>query len=466
LIQVAAERAHGALRVLRGTTPPAQLVAPRKRDTEADDLVAYDVIDLTLRMGEALISAGSPVAGVTATVLRVAAAYGLTSCQVDITFTSITLSVTRDNGEPVTSMRVVQFRAADYSRLAAIYRLADDAIAGLPLAEALERLDTIIHAPHPYQRWVVTLALAGLAAAVAGLLGGGPEVAVVAACVTAAIDRLQRWLNAWGLPLFFQQAAGAALATGVAVGLAYATPHLPVAASLFKPSLVVASGIVVLLAGLGLVGSVEDAISGHYLTAGARTFEVVLNTVGIVVGVAAVLDISHRGGLVPAVPGAVHLRVSLVGLIAIAAAISGCWALSSYAGPRAVLVAAAGGGVGYAIYAGCRDLGIGVTVASGVAALLVGAIADVAGDRFGVPALVVATSGVVPLLPGLGIYRALFALVNGTPQQGITLLLGAVTIGLGLASGVALGAFIARPLRAEADRWERRVRRMARSSRD
>lgn len=462
LVQVAAERAHGALRVLRGTTPPAQLVAPRKRDTEADDLVAYDVIDLTLRMGEALISAGSPVAGVTATVLRVAAAYGLTSCQVDITFTSITLSVTRDDGEPVTAMRVVQVRAADYSRLAAVYRLADDAIAGLSLAEALERLDTIIHQPHPYQRWVVTVALAGLAAAVAGLLGGGPAVAAVAAGVTAGIDRLLRRLNAWGLPLFFQQAAGAALATGVAVGLAY----LPVSDSLFTPSLVVASGIVVLLAGLGLVGSVEDAISGHYLTAGARTFEVVLNTVGIVVGVGAVLDISHRGGLVPAVPGTVHLQVPLVGLIAIAAAISGCWALSSYAGPRAVLVAAAGGGVGYAIYAGGRDLGIGVTVASGIAALLVGAIADVAGQRFGVPALVVATSGVVPLLPGLGIYRALYALVAAKPSQGIPLLLGAVTIGLGIAAGVALGAFVARPLRAEADRWERRVRRTARASRD
>ncbi len=459
---MAAARAHGALRILRSTVPPAQLVAPRNRDTEADDLVAYDVIDLALRMGGALISAGNPVAGVVATVLRVAAAYGLTSCQVDITFTSITLSVTRDDGEPVTAMRVVQVRAADYSRLSAIYRLADDAIAGLPLAEALERLDTIIHQPHPYQRWVVTVALAGLAAAVAGLLGGGFAVAAAAAGVTAGIDRLQRLLNAWGLPLFFQQAAGAALATGVAVGLASA----PVPDSLFTPSLVVASGIVVLLAGLGLVGSVEDAISGHYLTAGARTFEVVLNTVGIVVGVGAVLDISHRGGLVPAVPGTVHLQIPLVALIGFAAAISGCWALSSYAGPRAVLVAAAGGGVGYAIYAGSRDLGVGVTVASGVAALLVGAIADVAGERFGVPALVVATSGVVPLLPGLGIYRALYALVAAKPSQGIPLLLGAGTIGLGIASGVALGAFIARPLRTEADRWERRVRRMARSSRD
>ncbi|WP_163785765.1 threonine/serine exporter family protein, partial [Proteus mirabilis] len=42
------------------------------------------------------------------------------------------------------------------------------------------------------------------------------------------------------------------------------------------PSLVVGSGIVVLLAGWSLVGSAEDAISGFYVTAGTRAFETVL----------------------------------------------------------------------------------------------------------------------------------------------------------------------------------------------
>ncbi|MGH3096556.1 MAG: threonine/serine ThrE exporter family protein, partial [Streptosporangiales bacterium] len=448
------QRTRGALRVLRGDAP-AYLVATRHRDSQVDDLIAHDVLDLTLRTGEALLSTGSPVAGVTATMLRVAAAYGLTSIQVDVTFTSITVSVMRDDGEPMTSMRIVRVRAADYSRLAALYELADQIVAGLPLEEALQRLDAIVHAPHPYRRWLVTLALAGMAAGISGLLGAGLPIAAVTALTTAGIDRMLRRLNRWGLPSFFQQAAAAAFVTLIAVGILLAKP-LPFDMHL-DASLLVGSGITVLLAGLGVVGSVEDAISGHYLTAGARTFEVVLNTVGIVVGVGAVLDIANRLGLDLTKVEDLDLgSVRPTALIPIAAVVAGFWALSSYARWRASLVAAAGGGIAYVIYAALlRDAGVGPAVASAGAALVLGAIADIAGDRTKVPTLVVAMSGVVPFLPGLTTYRGISDFVQGATLTGISELVSAASIGLGLAAGVALGAFVARPLRSEVDRWER-----------
>ncbi|HVX46259.1 MAG TPA: threonine/serine exporter family protein, partial [Mycobacteriales bacterium] len=101
-----------------------------------------------------------------------------------------------------------------------------------------------------------------------------------------------------------------------------------------------------------------------------------------------------------------------------------------------------------------------------LAALVIGVLADVAGERLGAPALAVATSAIVPLLPGLAIYRALYSMVNDDAVTGLTQLLGAVGIGLGLASGVALGSYVARPLRQETDRWERRVRGYAQGRRD
>ncbi|MDJ0114592.1 threonine/serine exporter family protein, partial [Rhodococcus erythropolis] len=53
-----------------------------------------------------------------------------------------------------------------------------------------------------------------------------------------------------------------------------------------RPSLVIAAGVVVLLSGLSLVGSVQDAIMGAPITAVARFFEVVMMTGGIIAGVA------------------------------------------------------------------------------------------------------------------------------------------------------------------------------------
>src|ERR687885_1222785 len=157
--------------------------------------------------------------------------------------------------------------------------------------------------PPPYRRTVHTLGWAGLAGSVGLLLGGGWLEALSAALTTALIEQVLRVLTRRSLPSFFQQAAGAALATGVAVLLL--AWHVDV-----RSSLVVAAGIVVLLAGLSLVGAAEDAISGFPVTAAARAFEVIPLTAGIVVGIAGVLEVAQRARLpmdVVATPSTVPL---------------------------------------------------------------------------------------------------------------------------------------------------------------
>ena len=48
-------------------------------------------LDLALRVGELLLSSGAGAADVTATMLSVTAACGLRNCEVDVTFTALTL---------------------------------------------------------------------------------------------------------------------------------------------------------------------------------------------------------------------------------------------------------------------------------------------------------------------------------------------------------------------------------------
>jgi uncharacterized membrane protein YjjB (DUF3815 family) len=77
----------------------------------------------------------------------------------------------------------------------------------------------------------------------------------------------------------------------------------------------------------------------------------------------------------------------------------------------------------------------------------------------------------VPLLPGLVVYQGLFEIVRSTPgvglSTGLTTLLGAAGIGMGLAAGVSMGTFLARPLRTGPDRGQRRaLRRSAGDARE
>ena len=71
------------------------------------------------------------------------------------------------------------------------------------------------------------------------------------------------------------------------------------------------------------------------------------------------------------------------------------------------------------------------------------------------PPLVVAVSAIVPLLPGLSIYRGLSLLATG--GNGLLSLMAAAAIAVALASGVILGEYVAQPLRREARKMEKRL---------
>ncbi|MBY3553629.1 threonine/serine exporter family protein [Modestobacter lapidis] len=421
-----------------------------------DATTAHAALRLVLRIGESMMAVGASAADVTATVLRVAGSYGLADCHVDITFTSLTISYDPDDAAPLTLMRIVRPRGSDYTRLQGITDLAGAIRADhLGLEEAHGRLDEVVSAPHPYRRWIHAFGWWGMAGCVAFLLGGGWLVALVAALTTAAIGEMIRALDRRGLPTFFQQAAGAAVATGSAVLLVVLQVDV-------RTSLVVAAGIVVLLAGLSFVSAAEDAISGFPVTAAARAFQVLTLTTGIVVGIAGVLDLAQRAQVPLAVVDPATAGVPFAVALAAAAGMAGFWALASHARPHAVGVAMVAGALAWTTSSAAGAFGAGPAVASASAAVVVGFCGEALTERLRIPLLLIAICGIVPLLPGLAIYRGLFAIVvEADVPGGLNLLVGAAAIGLALAAGIVLGRYFGRPLGGRRDRFDRRVRRRA-----
>lgn len=421
-----------------------------------DDRTVNAVLDLALRVGDVQMASGAGAADVTATMLAVTAAYGLPHCEVDVIFTSITVACHRGTEmSPVTSLRVVRSRSLDYTRLAHLETLVRDITAGrVPLTDAHSELDRIIEADHPYPRWVATLAWAGMAAAVTILIGGLWQMALWAALITAVVDRVGRVLNRRALPFFFQQALGGALATGGALAL-LASGVLPAA----RPTVLVGAAITVLLSGLSVVSTVQDGISGYNVTAAGRAMEVSLMTAGLIAGVVLALNISVGLGM-PYQPLAdplpqTALRLPVQTLAGAAAA--GCFALASYATPKALLIASAAGGLGAAGFGLFLLTGTGPITASAGAAIAVGFAGGLIARRLRMPPLIVAVSGMVPLLPGLTTYRALYELAIAKTTAGIPTLMTAAAIALALAAGVVLGEYLAQPVRTGLSRLERKL---------
>ena len=159
----------------------------------------------------------------------------------------------------------------------------------IDIEDARVWFDAVVTAPHPYRRWVVTMAGATLAAGAAGLLGGGWFIMLLSFLTAAVVTRVSDGLGRAGVAAFFSQCVGAAIPTVVATLIVVAQSRGVPFLGDVSPSLVVASGIVLLLSGLSIVGAGEDALEGYYVTAGAKAFEVVVLSLGIAVGVSVVL---------------------------------------------------------------------------------------------------------------------------------------------------------------------------------
>ena len=345
-----------ARKLLTPGPPTVELLHPVGPEVP-DDRHVQQVIDLCIRIGEVLLSSGEGSGETTETMLRVADAFGLAAVDVDITFTAITICCHRGMAAtPITSMRLVTHRGLDLTLLAKVYRLVERIERGRGLRPSAAALDEAVTATHPYPRWVATTGAAGLAGALALLLGS-PWVAVLAAAaITAVIDVTGRFLArqppAGVLP------AGRGRVPGdrrdrraVQVGV------LPEGT---QPELVVAAGITVLLSGFAVVGTVQDAIGGYNVTAAGRAAEIGVLSAGLLTGVVLGLKVAQRAGVTLDVaaelpPSGARIVVTIVG----AALASGFYALNGYSPLLALLFAALAGAAGRGTYVLLTTVGAG-----------------------------------------------------------------------------------------------------------
>jgi uncharacterized membrane protein YjjP (DUF1212 family) len=418
-------------------------------DTGSRDI--YKTLDLSLRVGEVLLSSGAGAADVGATMLDVAHVCGLRGATADVTFTELAMSHQTSFDEPaLIQMRQVRHREIDYEDLTLVDHLVRDLLAGrLDRDEARSRLARIVSSGHRLPRWAVTLGYGAMGSGVGLLVGGSFRVALLAAGASMGVDLIQRQMSLRRWPGFYQQVAGGLFATLIAVLAAVSHARL-------SPSLVITSGIIMLLAGVSFMGAIQDALTGYPLTAGARILEAMLATAGVIAGVSGGLTVGRMigvdlGHLNPGATTLSDLPVMTLGAAVSAAA----FAFASYAPLRSLLPIAVVGGLAEAVYFLVFDRGLGIAWASATAAVVVGVVSYSVAGRVRVPPLAVVVPAIVPLLPGLSIYRGLSLLAEGS--DGILSIISAASIAIALASGVIFGEYLAQPLKREARRLETRL---------
>ena len=274
--------------------------------------------------------------------------------------------------------------------------------------EARTRLARIVSSGHSTPRWAVTLGWGVMCAGVGLLLGGTATVIAIAFVAAVCIDRLQLLMARRRMPFFYQQVAGGARRDDARRSPPRATGLVD------DPSLVVTANIIMLLAGIGFMGALQDALSGFYVTAGARLTEALLATAGIIAGVSGGLTLAEVvgveiGQLDPGITGWESVTMMALG----GAICAGAFAFASYAPQRIIAPIALIAAVAMVISQSITIQGFGRAWPTALAAFFVGLVSYTVAGRLRVPPLVVVVSAVVPMLPGLSIYRGLALLAEG-----------------------------------------------------
>lgn len=417
-------------------------------------------MDFCLRVGELLLSSGAGAADVTATMQSLGMHLGLRQPDIDVTFTSLSMSYQlTPEDPPYLQVRHVKQRDIDYEDLTLVDHLVGDVLAGdKNLAEARATLAQIVSSGHARPRWAISMGWGVMCAGVGLQVGGDLAVVAIAFVAAVAIDRLQLSMSRRRLPFFYQQVAGGAVATVLAVLTAALTAGTRVGVD---PSLVVTANIIMLLAGIGFMGALQDALSGFYITAGARATEALLATAGIIAGVSAGLTLADMMGVSTQRLDPGNAGLYTVTLMAVGSGIcAGAFAYASYAPMRVILPIAGISAVAMVVFWAVAEQGFGRPWSAAVAAFLIGLVSYAVAGRVRVPPLVIVVSAIVPMLPGLSIYRGLSLLAEGgawTTSAGLLAMITAASVAIALASGVILGEYVAQPLKREARRLESRL---------
>jgi len=422
------------------------------------------VLDLTMRVGDHLLASGMSANDVVVQMLRVIRAYGLTAVHVDLTYTSITVTHHRGPAKaPLTVTRVVQPLVVDYTKVRDLDRLLARIEGGLGIEEATAEYESISLARPPYPAWVASLGSGGIAAGASLTFSTSFVLVAISFGAAVLMDRLLTILHRRRVPPFFSQALVAGLMTMTAAGVAQLGELGWAPFQDIDPTLIVVGGIVMLLAGVMIVGAVQDAIDQFYVTASARVLEVVMRTAGIVAGILVALDVLESWGIGFEIVNTAASTAPLWAQYAGAGVIALSFAVYSYADLGTIALTTSIALLGWSVYVALADSGTSEIASNTLGALVVGFLATIIVRSTNAPGFGMETGGLLPLVPGLTLLNGLLRIVGQGGDNpaivagGRTLFVG-ILVALGIAAGATLGTYLGRPVNEQVRRIRRRVR--------
>ncbi len=379
--------------------------------SEKDELLLRRKLDLLLRTGKMLMESAADTNRIERNMKRVAAFMGIPEekLHIDIRWTMIMVNVS-DERHSFSKFQKCENHAINMTTISLISKLSWRAIEqDYSLNQFEEELDRIAKKPRNYTPYLVAVG-AGFACGGFCKLFGGDWMAFLLASICAFIGfRTRARCIGWGMNHYMAIAIAAFLSTA----LAYATSFFDWSTTPYHPLLACALFIV---PGVPLINFVDDMIDNFLLVGITRAANTAMMILAMTFGIAFALrlivisdiSIDHKFSELSMTPHDPYY------IYAIAAAIAAVGFSMIFNVPRRLLWVVALGGV----IAVCTrnfvnfELGYGPVIGSFMGSFVVSLLAVKVVHWVDVPNHVLTIPSVIPMIPGVLMYRSLLAFIN------------------------------------------------------
>lgn len=380
------------------------------------------------------------------TVLRMAHALHLSEADVFAVPSGLFISFTDENGERRTSVSRVYLKGTHLARVDRINQisrlLSSGDLAPDQLIVELKKAERI----GADMAWWYAPLTAFLSAAGFAVMFGGGMVDMLIGGFCAALTQL--------VPYLFRGRDAAGMVGTMAGGILCALIPMWFQATtgLGSPESMIAAAIMPLVPGLSMTNAVQDIIRGDMVSGVAHCARAIM--IAVMVAGGALVGTHLYGMLHLTAPGVQAVSEGsfvwqlLVMLISSTFAGAGFGALL-YAPKKAIFWGGLLGGIGFVAYWLVMRMGASETAAMFVGALIASIGAQLSARRLKMIATVFVTIAIIPLVPGLGLYRAMSAFAQGQTALGGSTLAHAMALVVMIALGIGFGAALRKPVKKE-----------------
>ncbi len=378
---------------------------------QEQELVLRRKLDLLLRTGKLLVESAADTNRIVRNMNRAAAYLGLPEekLHIDVTYTMLAVNLS-DGSHSYSKFQKCEKHGINMTAISEISKLSWRAIEqDYSLDKYEEELERIANKKRNYAPWLVAIG-AGFACGGFCKLFGCDWISFFFASICAYIGfRIRARCIEFGINLYMSIAIAACAATC----LAYLTSFTGLSSTPYHPLLACALFIV---PGVPLINFVDDMIDNYIQVGIVRAVNTMLMVGAMASGIAIAMHLLVMEDVV------IDKKFSELSMTphdpyyiyAIAAAISAMGFSMIFNIQRRLLwVVALGGVIAVCIRNFVNfELGLGPVMGSFVGSVTVSLIAVKAVHWFHVPNHVLTIPSVIPMIPGVLMYRALFALIN------------------------------------------------------